>query len=59
MEFTKEEIYLIKTCIYIASRESFYCVNRKKCDDAEEVGKAVLKKLGYDDATAEDCVRGY
>lgn len=57
MEFTAEEIYFIKGCIYIASKESFYCFEKEF--DEETVGRSALKKLGLDDETIENCMRGY
>ena len=57
MEFTEEEIYFIKECVYIASHEGFYCL--EKDFDEETVDRSVLKKLGLDDKTIENCMRGY
>ena len=57
MEFTEEEIYFIEECVYIASHEGFYCL--EKDFDEETVGRSVLKKLGLDDKTIENCMRGY
>lgn len=59
MELTEYEIDFIKKCIYMASREGFYALNWDESDyDYGGVGKNVLKKLGLDDKTADEYIRG-
>lgn len=57
MNFTNEEIYFIEQCIYMASREGFYLLERGF--DTESVGRSILKKLNFDEKTIEECMRGY